>query len=101
VWENSHIISGIAITTTHAPSRNFVDRNTTTQIAVSVAPNPFSATRARHLEGRSVRQWRTSPIWLIVNPMNTPIAYSGISLLVSAPTAISSSAAATASTTIP
>ena len=97
---NSNISTGTAITTTQAPSRNLVTRNTTTATAVITAPGAVDATRSRQRGGRSVRQWRTRPTWLSVNPMNTPIVNSGIRLLVSAPTAISSSSAASASATI-
>ena len=76
-------------------------RNTTTATAVITAPVPFSAIRSRQREDRSWFQCRTSPTWLSVKPMNTPIAYSGISRLVSALTATSSSAASTASEKIP
>ena len=101
MFQNSIISTGTAITTTQAPSRNLVPRNTTTAIAVMTAPTPLTAARSRHRGGRSERQWRTSPTWLSVKPRNTPIAYRGISRLVSAPTATSSSAAATASESTP
>ena len=95
------ISAGTAITTTHAPSRNFVPNSTTTVIAVITAPAPFTLARSCQRRGLALRQWRTSPIWLSVKPMNTPIAYSGISFSVWAPTAISNSSAANASATIP
>ena len=51
---NSIISTGIAITTTQAPARNFVPRNTTTATAVITAPVPLSATRSRQCGGRSL-----------------------------------------------
>ena len=55
--------------------------------------SPLIAARSRQRGGRSARQWRTSPTWLSVKPMNTPIANSGIRLLTCAPDATSSSTA--------
>ncbi len=88
--ENSHIIAGIAMTTTHAPSRNFENSSTSTAIAVITDPVALIATRSRQRGGRSLRQWRTRPTWLSVKPMNTPIANSGIRLLTRALDATSS-----------
>ena len=89
------------MTTTHAPSRNFENSSTSTAIAVITAPVALIVARSRQCGGRSARQWRTSPTWLSVKPMNTPIANSGIRLLTCAPDAISSTSASSASATIP
>ena len=51
--------------------------------------------------GRVRHQWTTRPDWERVNPVNTPMAKSGISSLVFPPTAISSTADRPASTQMP
>lgn len=98
---NITISSEITIVTTHAPARNLVSSATPTAIAVSVAPRPLIAALARHGDGRARSQRRTSPSWLIVKPMNTPIVNSGIRRSVWASTTTNSRAAANASVTIP
>ena len=47
---------------------------TTATIAVRVAPNALIARRRRQPGGRSRRQCRIIPLWLIVKSMNTPTA---------------------------
>ena len=47
---------------------------TTATIAVSVQPNALIASRRRQPGGRSRRQCRIIPAWLIVKSMNTPTA---------------------------
>ncbi len=48
--------------------------NTIAAVAVSSAPAPFSTALGAQPRGRSRYQWRSRPVWLMVNPMNTPIA---------------------------
>ncbi len=74
---------------------------TAAAVAVSTAPVPLRAARSIQRGDRWPCQCRTSPVWLMVNPMNTPIAYSGISRAVTALTTISSTAASTARATTP
>ena len=88
-------------TTTQAPEVNLAATKTTAATAVSSAPMPLSAARSIQRGERWLCQWRTSPVWLMVNPVNTPIAYSGMSRAVTALTAISRTPASTASTTTP
>ena len=88
-------------TTTQAPEVNLLATKTTAAIAVRTAPVPLSAARSLQRGERWPCQCRTRPVWLMVNPMNTPIAYSGISRAVSALTAISRTPASTARVTTP
>ena len=74
---------------------------TAAAVAVRTAPTPFSAARSHQRGARWPCQCRTMPVWLMVNPMNTPIAYSGISRAVVALTAISRTPASTARVTTP
>ena len=68
---------------------------TTATTPVSTAPRPLSARRPRQPDPRTDNQWRTMPLWLIVNDTNTPTEYSGISACVS-PANTTSSVIATA-----
>ena len=93
--------AGMAITTTQAPSVNFEIKKTTVAMAVMTAPIPLMTARRRQPGGRVLRQCTTRPVCDSVKPMNTPMANSGISVLVLPPTAIRSAPAMTASTTMP
>jgi hypothetical protein len=63
---------------------NLLATKTTAAVAVRIAPVPLRAARSVQRVQRSPYQCRTSPVWLMVNPMKTPIAYSGISRSVTA-----------------
>ena len=60
-------------------------------VAVTTAPTPLIVARRCHPGSLVRRQWTTRPAWASVKPMNTPMANSGISVLVLPPTATSSS----------
>jgi len=70
-------------TTIHAPAENFVTTCTTDTTAVAAAPTPFS--HAFHFQpgSRHLNQCTTMPACDSVKQTNTPMAYSGISALVS------------------
>ena len=51
-------------------------------MAVTTAPMPLIMARRRQPGGRSRRQCTTRPVWDSVKPMNTPMANSGMSVLV-------------------
>ena len=70
--------SGTATTTTQAPSVNFVSRNTIVATAVTSAPDPLISGTVAPPGGLVRHQWTTSPVCESVNPVNTPIANSGI-----------------------
>ncbi|MDL4815259.1 hypothetical protein [Actinomadura opuntiae] len=74
---------------------------TTVAVAVMTAPVPLSTARVLQRRERRPYQCRTSPVWLMVKPMNTPIAYNGISRWVSADVATSSTAASRPRATTP
>ena len=81
--------------------RNFTDVTTMATAPVRTAPNALIARRRRQPGGRSRRQCRIIPLWLIVKSMNTPTEYSGMSRWVSPRKMISRVAATTASAMIP
>ena len=91
----------MASTTTQAPAVNLVTRKITVATAVTTAPMPLMTARWRQRGGRVRRQCTTSPVWDSVNPVNTPIANSGISVWVLPPTATSSAPDKTASVQTP
>ncbi len=93
--------AGTAMTTTQAPSVNFETRNTMVAMPVITAPIPLMVARRRQPGGRSRRQCTTRPVCESVKPTNTPMAKSGMSVLVLPRTATMSAAAISERTTIP
>jgi hypothetical protein len=57
-----------------APEVNLLATKTAAAVAVRTAPVPLRAARSVQRGERWRYQCRTSPVWLMVNPMNTPIA---------------------------
>jgi len=78
-----HDRENIMIQMRHALSRRWVRRG---------CGVGWEAPAAQRRDSTLSIEWRTSPVWLMVKPMNTPIANRGSSRLVSAPMTISSSA---------
>ena len=67
--------------TIHAPSQSFVYATTTRTVPVTTVPKPLMNTEIRQPLLRSRSQRRTRPLCESVNATNTPIVYSGTSLL--------------------
>ena len=88
---NKAMKAGTATTTTQAPPVNLVTRKITVATAVMIAPSPLIAARRCQPVERWRHQWTTSPVWAQVKPVNTPMANSGMSRIVSPSTAISKS----------
>jgi hypothetical protein len=93
--------AGIATTTTHAPSVNLVIRKITVAAAVTSAPKPLTAARICQRGALVRHQCTTSPLCASVKPMNTPMANSGIIVLVLPFTTTSSTPDRTASAQMP
>ena len=89
------------MTTSQAPSANFVTMTIRNVIAVAIAPMPLTAALRRAFRSLDLVQCITIPAWDKVNARKAPTAKRGMSLSVTPLKKISKLPARTVSTTMP